>query len=581
MALSKKTFPKAAAAAAAFDPLQNFETVTYTGNGSTQKITGYIRKGAAGFAYNKYITFPDMGGFTSNTSDADGALSIWFSLNSIPASNSDYYTLIDRGNPSSYSSTYQALELLVFGTSNTNEVTFNFRRGFSGTNYDPTSYSATATTLSANTWYHLVVSYVASTKTATFYLDGTSIGSYSLTSAAGGRTIDSGFNIGSYANSSSYSAYAWNGKIDQFRIFNKALSSGEVTTLYGETYASSTKSTTDIFGDGSGVALYELDEDANDTGGTYNGTPTNINFLGMAFQPDLVWIKDRGVTGANHVLSDSVRGATRFIISNATDSQYTSATGTLSSFDSNGFSLSVPSPAYDFNINGNSYVAWCFKGGGAAVSNTDGSITSQVSANQAAGFSIVKYTANGIQGATIGHGLSSAPEMIIVKALSTQSTNNNWAIYHSALGNNYFMYFTTDAAFETPVFPSVSSSTISLRSSNVVNTSGDYIAYCFHSVDGYQKVGSYIGTGASGNAITTGFQPRFVMIKSTTTSPTSWVMIDHLRDNADEWLYANESSATFDDANTYTELNSNGFTVNLTASYVNASGHTYIYLAIA
>jgi hypothetical protein len=324
----------------------NFTINTYTGNGSTQSIEGKIGTAAAGFAYNKYITFPDLGGFTSNTSDADGSLSIWINFNSIPASSSDFYTLLDRGNPNNYSSAYQALELLVFGTSNTNEVELRFRRGFSGTTYDPPSYSSARATVATGTWYNLVISYVASTKTATFYLSGsTPIGSYALTSATGGRTIDSGFNIGTYGNSSSYSAYAWNGKVDQFRIFNKAISSSEVTTLYGENNTSTTKSKTDIFNDGSGIALYEFEKGGKDTGGVtgyigsggvFDGTNSKITTSYNALFNDFsisLWVKINDISSYQVLLG-------------TTDS-YASLEGLGMFYDS-----SLNTIGFDGNING-------------------------------------------------------------------------------------------------------------------------------------------------------------------------------------------------------------------------------------
>jgi len=305
-----------AGGAAAFDPLQNFETVTYTGNGGTQKITGYVRKGAAGFAYNKYITFPDLGGFTSNTSDADGSLSIWINLSSIP-SGGGFHTLIGNSSTSGVS----AFRVLI-RDAGSSQIKFEFARGISGVFYQDTTYS-NAFTPTLNQWYHLSITYVASTKTASYYINGTSYGSNSL-SNSGSYTTNAGFNIGSYnPNNATYSSYSYYGKVDQFRIFNKALSSSEVTTLYGETYASSTKSTTDIFGDGSGVALYELDEDADDTNasstpidsgqsGVFNGTSSYISLSNTAFHYTTLsisaWIKVNSFSSTNHIIQNYESG---------------------------------------------------------------------------------------------------------------------------------------------------------------------------------------------------------------------------------------------------------------------------------
>ena len=113
--------------------------------------------------------------------------------------------------------------------------------------------------------------------------------------------------------------------------------------------------------------------------------------------------------------------------------------------------------------------------------------------------------------------------------------------------------------------------------SNYYGANTDIIAYCWYSVSGHSKIGSYTGNNTS-QTINVGFQPRFVMIKGNLAS-TNWVMIDSLRDNGDEWLYANISDSTYDDGNTYTSFASNGFSVNTSATYVNANGYTYIYMA--
>jgi len=770
-------------AEAAFDPLANFETVTYTGNGGTKKVNGYIRKGVAGFDDDQYITYPNITGAIDNSTNTDFAISLFFNLTSIPSSSSVFQTMFGKGDPTT-SSNYQMLGLLLRGTSNTDEVEFELRRGYGGATYDGTS--SPKTTLSANTWYHLLINYTASTKVAEFFIDNTSIGSDTISSSASGRTIESGFNLGSYRVGVSSNLQ---GKVDQFRILDTPITnSTNRQKLADEDYSKATKSTTDIFGDGSGVALYEFEDSADDTagagtngkfgdaaffngsssvfdtnvsvstnwtvslwlnrtpsgyfGGTtnsqvrngvyfyansngslqvynrnssggnidtlttstglvtegvfhhiaitfdstsgtglttvyvdgtsagtldgtpthstdfkfgrsgdyaveyfngkiddiriysdvlssaevgyiynnttasiptdnltayykldgdatdeqgsydgtasnvtfgYDGTPTNVDFLGMAFQPDLVWIKNRDTTAVG-VINDSINGEGYYLIPSTTNTLSTLQTDVFTSFDSNGFTVGTSSAT---NGNTNDIVAWCWKAGGTAVSGTGTNVTNvEVSANQAAGFSIVKYTGSN-SAESYQHGLSQAPEFIITKNLDVA---DNWYCYHKDIGTGKYILLNDDA-IQTTYAAAYSSITSTTVANDVNNGTNDLIAYHFHSVDGYQRVGTYNGTGLSGNRIYTtddgtssgagGFEPRFVMIKSTTLSNTNWVMIDHLRDNADEWLYANESDSKFDDANTYTELNSDGFTVNLTASYVNSSGQTYIYLAIA
>ena len=767
MAFNKKFFSTggivaSSPAAAAFDPLQNFETVTYTGNGGTQKITGYIRKGAAFNGSSSYIQ-------TSSAHQTTFSLSAWLYADSISEVNW-------------YGSRKDSSNLITIGMDASGKI-----KVFNKVSNTWSGFTTTSAHITANTWHHVVVNFTSSdTK---IYVDGSDISNdhnNHTTSEVYGDSYIGATNtttIGSH----------WNGKIDQVRIFDKALSSSEVTTLYGETYASSTKSTTDIFGDGSGVALYELDEDANDTGGiaidsgqsgdfdgssniglgsaftgstitfsvwfkttntgsnntffsngggqtstgrgiffhlnssgylrivtsqggasqnavgstnvadgnwhnavmsynsgtvniyldgnttpevtstslnytgsancdftigsfistsstygdyfdgqmddiriyntaltstqagyianndtsniptsqgyykldgnandsagstngswsgteaysnpaellAYNGTPTNVNFLGMAFQPDLVWIKDRDAA-ENHVIYDSIRGATYQLNSNNT-SVSTLKTDGLTSFNSNGFSLGSHNTV---NTNSEDYVAWCWKAGGTAVSNTDGSITSTVSANQDAGFSIVKYTGNNST-ATVGHGLSSAPEIVIIKRINS---TDNWQVSISNItgttGERVYLNLTQGTSIDTGRETAKPSAT-------VLNVGGydcfneDYIAYCFHSVDGYQKVGSYTGTGASGNNVTTGFTPRFLMIKNADDTG-DWAIFDSQRSPSNpvnDRLMANLSSAESTNSTTRViDFDATSFELKTSNQDINASGDTYIYLAIA
>jgi len=571
MSLGKKKIQLQGAAAAEFDPLQNFETVTYTGNGGTQKITGYIRKGAA---FNGSSSVVNLGNNFNTIVSNDFSISAWVNVNSmggqifgkgIWATNGEYVRLYTRAS--------------------TPRIQFGFEDG-SGNNV---SMSTNSTDLTGLGWKHIVAIGDYTNGKYKLYLDGVLLeeqnisGSLNMTNTESARIGNRESNNGPF-----------NGKIDQVRIFNRALdetTDGEVTTLYGETYASSTKSTTDIFGDGSGVALYELDEDADDTGGSYDGTPTNVNFLGMAFQPDFVWIKERANTGTDsHRLFDSVRGATKRLYSDS-DSAESTASNSLTSFDTNGFSLGNEAGV---NGNGSTYVAWCWKAGGAAVSNTEGDITSQVSANPDAGFSIVKYTGNGTAGATIGHGLSSAPDLLIVKNLDA---TKDWYVFSELLGQSggeyqFLELNTTDAAttFNTQEvwngdLPTSSVFTLTAGSADNQNNN-DYIAYCFTSITGYQKVGSYTGTGATGNVINVGFKPRFLMWKKT-NGAVGWFILDGARNTSDVWSARVEAHNNNAEAgpDTYTVTVSNtGF--EMTGSFSNWTGSnelnsTYIYLAIA
>jgi hypothetical protein len=242
------------------------------------------------------------------------------------------------------------------------------------------------------------------------------------------------------------------------------------------------------------------------TGGTRSLT-------GLGFQPDFTWIKSRSNT-YQHMLFDSVRGATKYLVSDATDAEATDATQ-LTAFDSDGFSLGSGSV-----VNGTSatFVGWNWKAGGTASSNGNGSITSSVSANTTAGFSIVNW--NGTEAsATVGHGLSQAPELIIVKDVDTAGRNWPTNIENITGTANQYLFLNTTAEQATSAAywgGTPGASVFTVGDSANTNDDASMIAYCFHSVEGYSKVGSYVGNGATdGPFIYTGFRPAFIMVKLT------------------------------------------------------------------
>jgi hypothetical protein len=301
--------------------------------------------------------------------------------------------------------------------------------------------------------------------------------------------------------------------------------------------------------------------------------PTGQSITGVGFAPDLTWFKSRSV-GDSHNLVDKVRGAFR-LKSNTTDAE-TSATVTL---DSDGFTVGAQSES-----NNDSMVAWNWKANGAGVSNTDGTITSTVSANTDSGFSVVTYTGNGVAGATRGHGLGVAPNMIIIKG---RSNVDNWHVYHSSLGNTGGLFLNLTSAFTVSSFfwndtsPSSTVFTTSLGASN--NQNGiTYVAYCFAAIQGYSAFGSYTGNGsADGPFVYTGFRPAFVLGKDS-SSTNNWFIFDSVRDTynvAGKILRPNLSDAELDSPPRI-DLLSNGFKVRSTA-LPNDSGETYIYAAFA
>jgi hypothetical protein len=300
---------------------------------------------------------------------------------------------------------------------------------------------------------------------------------------------------------------------------------------------------------------------------------------GVSFQPDWVWAKSRSTTDANFVL-DSVRGATINLYTNGTAAEFTQ--NTVTAFNVGGFS--VGSQANGVNTNSATYVAWNWKAGGAAVTNTAGSITSQVSANTAAGFSIVTYTGTG-SNATVGHGLGVAPSMIIFK--NRQSTTS-WLVYHTSMGNTNAMFLngTSASGASSTYFNNTSptSTVFSLGSDTSGNGANNIVAYCFAAVAGYSAFGSYTGNGSTdGPFVYTNFRPRFVMIKRTDVA-NDWAILDTSRNTynvATQVLFPNTSSAEGTQT-TPMDILSNGFKVrNGADNYINASGGTYIYAAFA
>ena len=248
---------------------------------------------------------------------------------------------------------------------------------------------------------------------------------------------------------------------------------------------------------------------------TGNGT-TDHAITGVGFQPDWTWLKKRNNADDN-ILSDVVRGATKYLISNSTAVEGTYAEG-FKSFDSDGFTLGN---ANNTNQNTHTFVAWNWKAGGSASSNSNGDITSSVSANTTSGFSIVSYTGTGSV-ATIGHGLGVAPKLIIVKTRSYSS--QAWPVDVRAVDGILYLNETgaKGSYGNSSPFPTTAptASVFSVGSPENTNaSSATYIAYCFAEVKGYSKIGSYTGNGnANGTFVYTGFRPAWILLKQSSTS---------------------------------------------------------------
>ena len=328
--------------------------------------------------------------------------------------------------------------------------------------------------------------------------------------------------------------------------------------------------------------------------GLYGGSDTAFD---IGFQPDWIWNKKRSGSGV-HSLFDSVRGfgsSGKVLYSNTTGTEATNAL--IKSVSSTGFTVTASSD------DTGTMVDWCWKAGGSASSNSNGSITSSVSANTTAGFSIVSY-ASGQSGAfSIGHGLSSAPKMFIAKS---RDQGHSWGFYYTVRGTNtnWMTLDTTDAqgnnsadpdangiaaggAGHTGVFAILNSSTISIGPTAYANSGTSAIGYCFVEVKGYSKFGTFTGNqNTDGTFIYTGFKPAWVMFKEATGSATgdNWFMYDNKRstfNQTQKYLRANLSNDEQDNSAGAIDMLSNGFKIRTSDTSLNDNGETYIFMAFA
>jgi len=323
----------------------------------------------------------------------------------------------------------------------------------------------------------------------------------------------------------------------------------------------------------------------------YTGTATSAGntqaITGVGFQPDWVWIKNRGGS-YQHVLYDAVRGVNKEVRSSQDIAEVDSgANGYLSGFDSDGFTTNAgTNEGNHVNNTGDNYASWNWLANGTGSANTDGSINSTVSANTTSGFSIVKYTGNETSGATVGHGLSTTPKMIIIK---NRNSTDDWVVYHESLGNTQSirLNLTNAAATTAASFNNTSptSSVFTLGDWTAVNGSS-MIAYCFAEKTGYSKFGSYTGNGSTdGTFVYTGFKPAFVMVKRS-SGTDNWMITDNKRSSSggnnviDRRILPNISNAEYTNTSPM-DILSNGFKHRDGDDINNASGSTYIYMAFA
>jgi hypothetical protein len=307
---------------------------------------------------------------------------------------------------------------------------------------------------------------------------------------------------------------------------------------------------------------------------------------------DLVWIKERD-GASDHALFDQVRGALKNLSPNTTGAETTSLANTdVSAFNSSGV---VVNPSYFVNVNssGFNYISWHWKANGTGSSNTEGSVTSTVSANQTAGFSIATFQKPAADtNQTVGHGLGTTPAMTILRWRSGTGGPASWYVWHQSFSSVGFLRLQGTDAFtaDTTVFSSAPSSTV-VNTGTAIDSDTDtteFVMYNFAEVEGFSKFGSYTGTAnADGPFVYCGFRPSWVLIKQATTSARDWIIQDATRNPynvTNLQLLPNTSQAeatTFFSQSAEIDILSNGFKVRSSAARVSESGATYIVAAFA
>jgi len=312
----------------------------------------------------------------------------------------------------------------------------------------------------------------------------------------------------------------------------------------------------------------------------WTGTGSSHRISGLSFTPDFVWLKKRSGTGSNN-LFDTIRGATKRIQSDTTTAETTVADG-MTSFDVDGFTLGS-NTAYN-GSGGGTYVAWCWKAGGAAVSNTDGTVTSSVSANPAAGFSIVSYVVPSGSGYSVGHGLGAVPKLILAK---NRDTDSNWDVYSAFIANTKRLKLNSTAAPETqPAWNNqTATSTVfySLGGGSWHGVGSNMINYVFCDVPGFSKSGSYNGNNSNdGTFIHLGFRPAWLLIKRI-DSTRDWYIYDSARstfNQLEDFLEPSQLTAEQSSSTNAIDFVSNGFKLRYNNGDINGAG-TYIYMAFA
>ena len=319
----------------------------------------------------------------------------------------------------------------------------------------------------------------------------------------------------------------------------------------------------------------------------YTGNGGTNAITGVGFQPDWVWVKRRDSSAAHYVW-DVVRGAAVQLYPASASSEDAGQTNGLSAFGSDGFTLGSDAGA---NANSGTFASWNWKAGTSFTNDASatgiGSIDSAGSVNQDAGFSIIGYSGDTSDApSTVAHGLSQKPEMMFIKR---RTLSGQWVVYNKTIGATHNLHLdSTDASSAYQYFfnnTEPTSSVFTVGDDGESNKTGsNYIAYCFHSVQGYSKIGTYTGNGSTdGVFIYTGFKPAFTLIKAYSIVD-KWSMFDAKRNpfnEVDNNIRANLSDAEVDQANKEVDYLSNGIKLRTSSGEWNSTGTQYIFMSFA
>ena len=579
---------------------ENFNTNTYFGTGATQAIDAKFNEAAA-FSGQDNGSFINLGSSNIFSPVTQGAItfSCW-----IKTSNGNSGYIASKVNDKSGGAYEWAIEQLSNGTLTL--IAYN--------NSVPalavTSSINNTATIDDGNWHNVVAVIVNNTASingsTTLYIDGVSATSTNWTGTAAESSTAVVF-LGAVGRDNvnppvqPLAAQHYGGLMDQVRFYNSALDQADVTALQLET--TTTASSLSFPSGKTAIATYQLDGNSNDITGNNNGsTPTNtdpIGYTGLKFEPDFTWIKAREAS-SSHVLFDSIRGVSNVLSTESISDQSSLAPYGLTAFNNDGFTVKDIASGGN-GVNGSaggtysgtkaSYVAWNWYAPTSQTNNsgTNGaSVTSTIKKNVDAGFSIVKWTATNNTN-TIAHGIDT-PQLIIIKAIDVTS---NWQVYAEPAGNNKKLILDDSlAAANTTIFDSTSP-TPSVFTFNDAGITGDIIAYCFQSISGYQKIGTYEGTGNLGISVyttddgtstgTNGFKPSFLLLKAI-DDVGAWFLFDNKRNPTNPVNKILEAQYNGPEITTGTieiDFETNGFTVNSSNSQLNIAGDFYIFLAIA